>query len=107
LLERLRARRMLETAGRLGSGTRNATNAWLTNTPDPDCAEAADELERLQSLANDTHDELEQWREECARLRAVLKEEREPFLGQMTKTYCCYGMYAEVGHDDNCPIRGA
>lgn len=21
------------------------------------------------------------------------------------KNYCCYGMYADVGHDENCPAR--
>ena len=47
LTKRLRARRMIATAGQIGVGKTHATNAWITDSPDPDCTEAADEIERL------------------------------------------------------------
>ena len=50
LVERLRARRMLANSGGvIGYGRSNARLAWITNEPDQDCAEAADEIERLQA----------------------------------------------------------
>jgi hypothetical protein len=52
LIERLRARRMLAAEDKLaGLGRANARRMWITNEPDPDCAEAADEIERLRADA--------------------------------------------------------
>jgi hypothetical protein len=50
--KRLCARRMIATAGVMGVGRTNATNAWLTEEPDPDCVEAANLIEYLR---NDIH----------------------------------------------------
>ena len=48
IVKRLRARRMLATAGQLMVGKTHATNAWITDLPDPDCQEAADIIEDTQ-----------------------------------------------------------
>ena len=48
LLERLRERRMLAADGLMaGVGRTHAKVMWVTDEPDPDCALAADEIERL------------------------------------------------------------
>jgi len=50
LLERLRERRMLaSTAALPGYGRANAAPVWVTSDPDPECHEAADEIERLRA----------------------------------------------------------
>lgn len=52
LVERLRARRMLAMDGLVaGVGRAHAKPMWVTAEPDPDCAAAADEIERLRSAA--------------------------------------------------------
>jgi hypothetical protein len=71
ITERLRDRRMLATAGRIGYGHQNATNTWLTTAPEPDCQEAADEIDRLRS---ELAAAVEREREECAKVCEALRD---------------------------------
>ncbi len=86
LVERLRQRRLLAAEGQMGRGRPNAKATWLTDHPDPDCAAAADEIERLQAALAASCDE---HRSEvydtttgggCVLLRDAVAAERERWL---------------------------
>jgi hypothetical protein len=49
IIDRLRQRRMLASDGPVGTGRRYARMTWVTDEPDADCSEAAEEIERLRA----------------------------------------------------------
>lgn len=86
LLERLRERRMLaSTAALPGYGRANAAPVWVTSDPDPDCHEAADEIEQLRVEVAVLKERASRWQTlaEAGATMAAIKERSDALAARL------------------------